>query len=153
MGEPQPRASELCALVATILNAGMPALLPAPLNTQFAAEYNPSPYYDLKLLNTLKVDVAPTGLKRPRFTRKARSYEWQIDVVMQKQCRDIESQTALVNMADDALNLLLDQRLRERSDVLILDGELFDDDLYDMAMKLQNNLFWTGCRVQLMWYP
>lgn len=152
----QPRAREICEEIANLLNQQMPPLLPAPLNSQFEAGYNPSPYYDLKELHTLKVDVAPTGLKRPRSVRKRRAFEWQIDVVVQKQCRDVESQTDLINLADDMLNLFIDQPLRVEvggKELIIQEGELFEDDLYDLQMRLQGNLFWTGVRLQLVRWP
>ncbi len=153
MSQPQPRAKELCDLVAALVNAEMVPLLDAPLSTQFQAQYNPAPYYEVKDLNTLKVDVCPTGLKRPRYIRKARAFEWRIDVVVQKRCVDTVSQTQLIDLADDLLGVLLDVRLRDTQDVLIQDGEFFDDELYDTPMRVQGHVFWTGARLQVMWWP
>jgi len=146
-----PRASVIIEELVEALNDLFPAL---------GAKANHAANYTLEDLKTLRCDVFATQMRRPIESRKGRSKEYAIDVLMQQQARTPEAHNELINMADDVLFSVLHQattggapRRFVDGSVLVTDGTLSADELYDGQAQYEDNRFDCRIRFLMIWRP
>lgn len=116
--------------------------------------------HSLEELKRLQCDVLPTQIRRPVLIRKGRAKEFSIDVVLQQRVADQDRHDELTDMADDLLFSVLHEattggapRRLLSGTVLIQDGQLSADEIFDGQAKYEDHRFDCRIRFSMIWRP
>lgn len=152
MSDAAPRCAAVADALVTVIN---------DLEIEgLIAVRNSAPYHSLEELKRLQCDVFPTQIRRPREIRKGCAKVISIDVVLQQQVRDQTRHDELTNMADDILFAVLHEsttgggpRRLLSGTVLIQDGSLSADEIFDGQAKYEDHRFDCRIRFTMIWRP
>lgn len=143
-----PRAKDVAADLVSVINGlGL---------TGVVAVRNSAPYYKLESLSSLKVDVLPTQLKRPRKIKRGCDKAFSIDVLIQKRAVTQDEHDTLTDLVDD-----IQLQVLQTSDgtprrllsglILVEEGPLSADDIYEEQSKYEENRFYSRLRFTMTW--
>jgi len=126
-----PRVPDLSKAVVTYLNATFPG--------QFTAVHSCNVIYKLPELATLRVNVWPASLDRPRIVRSAFGRTAGLMIAIQKRADTQDIMDTLTNLADDILDSLLGRRFA--SDKWYCGAGSFTDEISDRFEKYEKDVF------------